>query len=178
MGVLSWAASMGRVSGNEMYIQFLQGTRPTGHGRYFQEILAYNDRQLEADHQFIQWIFPLPDPSPVNPNAPLIEIKSLSANAVAHEKMCLSYQKMCQFWGLGDQLDLEKLKSLNGHNGLRFSRALQSLVYHDHQALAKELLDKVLANLQVLRPKMHSSGVTLWQHLYEESIRKLDEARR
>lgn len=165
------------VSGTEKYIGFLQGTRRTGHGKSFLDILAYDDRHLESDHQYIQWIFPLPDASAYNSDAPLIDVKSVFANPIAKGSVVLSYDKMRNFWGLGDEVDLDKLRSLNGHNGLRFSRALQSLVYQDQQELAKLLLDKALANQHVLRPKMHSTGVTLWQHLYEKAVQELDEAR-
>ncbi|RYY86521.1 hypothetical protein EON63_05610 [archaeon] len=175
--MLFWRGATRGLSGTEVYIEFLQGQRLTSHGKSLQDILAYNDRQLEADHQFIQWIFPLPDPSPYNPNAPLIDIRLLLSNSIVKDKILLSYEKMRNFWGLGDEIDLEKLEKLNGHNGLRFSRALQSLVYHDQQALAEHLLEKALANLHVLKPKMHASGVTLWQNLYEKAVREVGDAR-
>ena len=42
-------------------------------GRSLDTILAYTDAQLSRHHDFIQYLFPLPEKSPVNPWAPLID---------------------------------------------------------------------------------------------------------
>jgi hypothetical protein len=39
--------------------------------------LAYSDRELEADHQYIQWLFPNRRPSRYNPAAPLATPKTI-----------------------------------------------------------------------------------------------------
>ena len=36
------------------------------------EVLQWSDRNLEYRHDFIQHLFPLPEPSPVNPEAPIL----------------------------------------------------------------------------------------------------------
>ena len=41
-------------------------------GRTFNQILNFSDQQLEYHHDYIQYIFPLPERSPVNPWAPVI----------------------------------------------------------------------------------------------------------
>ena len=45
---------------------------PDGEGRTLPEILAFSDRELEYHHDFIQYLFPLPERSPINPQAPVI----------------------------------------------------------------------------------------------------------
>lgn len=41
-------------------------------GRSLDDILQFNDRALEFNHDYIQILFPLPERSPVNRDAPLI----------------------------------------------------------------------------------------------------------
>ena len=41
-------------------------------GRSLSQILAWDDKQLELCHDYIQYLFPLPERSPFNPSAPLI----------------------------------------------------------------------------------------------------------
>ncbi|MCJ1323895.1 hypothetical protein MMC10_000556 [Thelotrema lepadinum] len=42
------------------------------YGRTLSHILAWDDNDLESSHDYIQYLFPLPERSPVNPSAPLI----------------------------------------------------------------------------------------------------------
>lgn len=41
-------------------------------GRTLDDILAFSDYELESHHDFIQYLFPLPERSPINPYAPVI----------------------------------------------------------------------------------------------------------
>ncbi len=41
-------------------------------GRKIADIWAFDHRRLEMVHDFIQWLFPLPEPSRFNPDAPLL----------------------------------------------------------------------------------------------------------
>ncbi|GIZ45304.1 hypothetical protein CKM354_000847700 [Cercospora kikuchii] len=43
-----------------------------GNDRTLDEILSFDDYDLEGHHDFIQVIFPLPERSPINPGAPVI----------------------------------------------------------------------------------------------------------
>jgi hypothetical protein len=55
-------------------------TAPNQHhrGRYLREIQEWPDDQLESVHDYIQWLFPLPEPSGFNVAAPAL---SCSASA-------------------------------------------------------------------------------------------------
>ena len=44
-------------------IGFYSGTEPDHRGRYLHEIQRWSDDQLEKVHDYIQWLFPLPEPS-------------------------------------------------------------------------------------------------------------------
>ncbi len=48
-------------------------------GRSFDEILGWDDARLEMVHDYIQWIFPLPERSGANPSAPVLDAGSIAA---------------------------------------------------------------------------------------------------
>jgi hypothetical protein len=152
------------------YIHFIKGSGNTGHGKTFEEIMKYNDQQLEGDHQFIQWIFPLPTVSMFNSNCPVINVKELQKYPQAKEAVLGPYEKLTRFWGIfEDPIDARRITLLNGHNGLRFSRFLQSMVYHNQADLAESTLNRVKGNLSLLSPTMGRSGKTLWEELFLEA---------
>src|SRR6185437_16980358 len=47
--------------------------------RRLAEILAWSDARLEAVHDYIQWIFPLPEASGANPSAPVLSQADIAA---------------------------------------------------------------------------------------------------
>ena len=44
-------------------VMFLEGEGTDAHGRTVFEIVAMDDIALDRTHDFIQWLFPLPEPS-------------------------------------------------------------------------------------------------------------------
>ena len=53
-------------------VRFYRGDAPDARGRTLEDILAWDDGQLEAVHDYIQWLFPLDEPSRFNRDAPLL----------------------------------------------------------------------------------------------------------
>lgn len=51
---------------------FLCNCCPDHRDLMLDDVLAYTAEKFETDHQFIQWIFPLMEPSPFNPHAPVL----------------------------------------------------------------------------------------------------------
>jgi hypothetical protein len=62
---------------NSSIIGFYGGTHPDHRGRYLREIQQWQDSQLEAVHDYIQWLFPLPERSGFNVAAPVLNPKSI-----------------------------------------------------------------------------------------------------
>lgn len=88
------------------YINFLASQR-------YEDIMNYNDHQLESDHNFIQWIFPTTTKSAFTHNAPIIDIKELRTYHV--EQIVRSLNKMTDYWGILDGvIDIPRLRLLNG----------------------------------------------------------------
>ena len=59
-------------SGDTPIVQFYRGVGADARGRTLEAILAWDDGQLEAVHDYIQWLFPLDEPSRFNSAAPLL----------------------------------------------------------------------------------------------------------
>ncbi|MCB1110767.1 MAG: hypothetical protein KDK64_07265 [Chlamydiia bacterium] len=121
------------------FIDFYLGKAPNQEGVTIEEILAYSDEELERHHNFIQWLFPLTTPSSVNPHVPLVTPKIIAAfkeNRALQDQLLRATKVMLHFYGLTfskdqvlkDKTFQEKKHRIAGHNLLRITRILKSLV--------------------------------------------------
>ena len=137
-------------------VRFYQGDSPDTRGRALDEILAWDDGQLEAVHDYIQWLFPLDEPSRFNPDAPLLT----PADRLAFRQEPLAanlrraLDRMLTFYGLRfDPSDrrphIVRSSAWNdrsphwlqpgNHNLLRLSRIIRSLALLGQAGLAEAL---------------------------------------
>jgi Opioid growth factor receptor (OGFr) conserved region len=131
-------------AGEFSIIGFHSGETPDHRGRYLREIQQWPDERLESTHDFIQWMFPLAEPSAFHPQAPLLDAVAIAAfrsRPDLHRSMRTSFLRMLAFFGfqprLHPHLVIEpgpdfpnKSKhwfSASNHNHLRISRILKSL---------------------------------------------------
>src|SRR5687767_8065769 len=83
-------------------VRFYHGDALDVRGRTLDDILAWDDEQLEAVHDYIQWLFPLDEPSRVNRDAPLLT----AADRVAFRQPTVAgnlrraLDRMLAFYGL------------------------------------------------------------------------------
>ena len=78
-------------------VAFYRDGAPDDAGRSRAEVLAWDDDRLEAVHDFIQWLFPLPEPSGANPAAPILDpatIKTFRASLAMRDRLRASYDRM------------------------------------------------------------------------------------
>ncbi len=110
-------------------------------GRTLAEVVAWPDDRLEDVHDFIQWLFPLPERSGANPAAPVLDratIEAFHATQEIRERLRQSFLRMLRFYGLQwAENSVERapnfparaqnwLRPMN-HNHLRLTRMLRSL---------------------------------------------------
>lgn len=110
-------------------------------GRTLAEIFAWDNDALESVHDFIQWLFPLPERSGANPAAPVLDeatVAAFHATPAMRERLHRSYERLLRFYGLrwtGDTIERTPqfparaqnwLRPMN-HNHLRLTRILRSL---------------------------------------------------
>ena len=135
---------MGDRSTPSPLIAFYRGEGRDHRGRLLADIQDFDFHELEFNHDYIQWLFPLPEPSGANPSAPLLSKEDIAAfgDESLQRAMLHSFELMLQFYGL-DLADREgRVEVVRGgsfdersglwltrgnHNFLRISRMLRSL---------------------------------------------------
>jgi hypothetical protein len=83
--------------------EFYLGHEADHEGRMISEIWDYSDEELEYHHDFIQWLFPLEVPSPVNPGAPALDDASRQEflhNNDLRNRLIRSLEVLLGFYGL------------------------------------------------------------------------------
>jgi hypothetical protein len=133
-------------------LTFYRGGADTA-GRTLESILAWDDRRLEMVHDYIQWLFPLPEASRFNPDAPRltsVEAALFRSDPVLADSVLRALDRMLAFYGLirtGDVIVRGPAFASRGpvwltplnHNHLRLTRMLLSLGYLGRPALARAL---------------------------------------
>jgi len=122
----------------------LEGT--DARGRTLPEIWAWDAARLEGVHDYIQWLFPLPEPSAFNPHAPILTtetIETFRADPELRQRLLRSLALMLEFYGLALESDgdgaprIERAPEFaaksrgwlqpGDHNHLRLTRILTSM---------------------------------------------------
>lgn len=112
-----------------------------GQGRSLDAILAWSDDELEEVHDFIQWLFPLPEPSQYNPDAPLLtegDIQVFRSEPKLQVNLRRSFDRILEFLGLawkdgsvveGPSFEVRRPEvwDFPNHNWLRITRILRSM---------------------------------------------------
>jgi hypothetical protein len=123
-------------------VEFYRGQGSDSEGRTLAEIWAWRDDDLEAVHNFIQWLFPLPEPSRFNPDAPLLtteDVAAFHADPFLRAQLHRSFERILSFCGLALAEGSEVVEGPNfaarvpdvwayaNHNWLRITRILKCL---------------------------------------------------
>ncbi|XPS75654.1 hypothetical protein M3J09_007729 [Ascochyta lentis] len=71
-------------------------------GRTQEQILKWDNSHLENSHNYIQMLFPLPESSPFNYRAPVIDLETMNAfraNDQLRQQLRKSFERMLTFYG-------------------------------------------------------------------------------
>jgi hypothetical protein len=180
------------VAVNSRIIEFYSGTEPDHRGRYLQEIQRWADNQLEKSHDYIQWLFPLPEPSSFNVAAPVLNRRSIEefrARADLQEKLLFSFTRMLNFYGLevrsGERVTITRAPNFaakatvwlspGNHNHLRITRILRCLTVLGLESEAKAFfgcLSEIYEDEQNKRlPAISDETVLYWKEAVGDSAR-------
>ena len=135
-------------------LDFYSGAAPDDRGRMLADIQTWPDGELEDVHSYIQWLFPLREPSPVNPSAPVLDRETIAefrARPELVENLRRSFLRMLKFYGLewsdGGVVRAADfgVRSRNwlwpgNHNHLRITRILKCLALLGLEAEARAFL--------------------------------------
>lgn len=135
---------------NSAWIDFYRGVAPDSEGRYIGEILAWDDDRLEDVHDYIQWLFPLPEPSMFNPDAPLLtraDVAAAKGDATVIANLRAACERMRRFYGLTPETAARPKAWVCAadHNHLRLTRILKSLNLLGLRAEARSLYEAISA---------------------------------
>ncbi len=106
-------------------MDFLKGGGTDGAGRNVFEVVAMTDQQIETTHDFIQWLFPLTEPSGANRRAPVLtdaDVAAIHDSGLAQISLAAGTDRMAAFYQSNDHWLVAQ-----DHNHLRITRIIKSL---------------------------------------------------
>ena len=108
-----------------MIVGFLEGKTPDHKGRILAMLLQQTDHQAETTHDYIQWLFPLDEPSRSVMSAPVLnelDIEDIRQSNLAQQNLVKSAS-----WFLGFLERNDHWITKYDHNHLRITRVIKSL---------------------------------------------------
>jgi hypothetical protein len=144
---------------NKSIVDFYSWKATDTSGRTLREIQAWDYNKLENVHDYIQWLFPLPEPSQYNLRAPVLDAKQIAKFQTDPElqaQLLVSFDMMLGFYGFErnnlsitcsnswEERSRNWLKPGN-HNHLRLTRILKSLSILGLKDYAHALFDALNA---------------------------------
>lgn len=143
-------------------VDFYRGTETDIEGRLLTDILSWPDDNFEEVHDFIQWLFPLMEPSQFNPDAPLLtkeDIAVFRSDPVLQANLLKAFDRILTYLGFSLS-DGEVVEGRNftarvpdvwaglNHNWLRITRILRSLTLLGMETHALALYQRLHALYQ------------------------------
>jgi hypothetical protein len=151
------------VGGMNRIVDFYLGKVRDHAGRSIDEIWGYSFDKLELHHDYIQWLFPNPTPSPVNPEAPVLDRAAeaeFSRSEELRKRLMKSFEMMLRFYGFvlhwreGGAPVVERSPDFHAraenwltphnHNHLRLTRIMLCLTHCGLGSEARALLDPLI----------------------------------
>ena len=91
---------------------------PDAQGRKLSDILSWSDSRLEFSHDYIQTLFPLPERSPIDPSAPIVDHATFTifrSRPEVRSRLRLALERICQFYGF-------RFQGTDEHDSFRIER--------------------------------------------------------
>jgi hypothetical protein len=143
--------------GDSAIVRFYRGETADDRGRTLDAILAWDDGRLEAVHDYIQWLFPLDEPSRFNASAPLLTAADRAAfrQPALAANLRRALERMLAFYGFALQPTTPPRVTRSdrwpdqaavwlhagNHNLLRLTRIIRSLALLGQPELSRALYD-------------------------------------
>lgn len=164
---------------------------PDSEGRTLSSILAWDNHELERCHDYIQWLFPLPERSSVSFSAPVIDRSTFHAfrtRSELRDRMRDALERICRFYGfyflasndpkcfrIERFIDLIfETRAHNWvkrftHNHLRITRIIRSLRVLGLEAEAREFF-RAVRNVYDITGKIGAGSLMHWTRAMERPL--------
>ena len=139
---------------------FLEGEGADGRGRTIFDVLALDDAALERTHDFVQWLFPLREPSGAVPDAPVLDdadIDALQQSIAAQCALAAATDRMDAFYAATHDWLMP-----NDHNHRRITRIIRSLRLLRGDEAADAFKAAILARVAETRAPVSARSRGYW----------------
>ena len=139
---------------------FLEGEGTDARGRTLFDVLAFDDVALERNHDFIQWLFPLREPSRAVPDAPVLtdaEVEAIRGSSMARIALAAATDRMDAFYRATHDWLMP-----NDHNHLRVTRIIRSLRLLVGDAEADAFKAAILSRVEATRAPVSARSRGYW----------------
>jgi len=139
---------------------FLEGDGPDGRGRTVFDVLSMNDADLERTHDFIQWLFPLPEPSGAVPDAPMLteaEAEAIRVSTMAQCALAAATDRMDAFYAA-----TTAWLAPHDHNHLRITRIIRSLRLLSGHEQADAFKAAILTRVEAAQAPVNGRSLGYW----------------
>ena len=141
-----------------LLLDFYRGLGTDSEGRFLKDILAWPDNDFETGHALLQWVFPTPEPTKFNSEAPLLtenDIAAFKSDPLLQANLMKSFKRILTFLGLSLSDKGEVVESKNftarvpgvwaspNHNWGRIIRILRSLTLLGMEPQAQALYERL-----------------------------------
>lgn len=143
-------------------VSFLKGTGPNHSGRYIEQILEMEDEELEDVHDYIQWLFPLTEPSAAAPRSPTLtdeDISIIKEDTIIQDNLNKALERMEQFYDSNDHW----LEDYN-HNHLRITRIIKSLNLLLDRDIAERFHHKIMKRVDDSKESVSNESISYWNN--------------
>jgi hypothetical protein len=153
-------------------VSFLKGEGHDHRGRSLADVLGSDDSWLERTHDYIQWLFPLPEASRFNLDAPVLapdELPVLAASTAAKDNLGRARDRMLSFYRNNDHWLVEF-----DHNHLRITRIIRCLALILGRSEAKAFHDEIRALVADAGDPVNAQSLRYWREAALGARQQLD----
>ena len=141
-------------------VLFLLGEGHDHRHRTLAQILAWDDSALERTHDYIQWLFPLPEASRFSFDAPVLSAAAaefIASNAKARSNLLAARDRMLDFYGRNHHWLVPF-----DHNHLRITRIIRCLALCVGEEEARGFHERVMQLVEAAGGPVNDESVAYW----------------
>jgi hypothetical protein len=172
--------------------RFYRGGGADSAGRSLDDILAWDERLLEGIHDYIQWLFPLDEPSAFNSDAPLVTPSDrvrFAADPTLAANLKRAFMRMLAFYGfrlvesatgtMVARADAWPSRSPawlrpHNHNFLRQTRIIKSLTLLGQPKLARAFGEALLKEYEHAPAVIGPTTAGYWKDAVSRTYSRTD----